>query len=49
MSNLDQIIKRQREGIKTEGDSYKVIILGKGGRNEKRQSKKNTSSSKVKG
>ena len=26
MSNLDQIIKKYREPLKTEGESYKVIL-----------------------
>ena len=29
MSNLDQIIKEQREPIVTETESYRVILLGK--------------------
>ena len=29
MSNLDQIIKQQKEGIVLETENYRVILLGK--------------------
>ena len=30
MSNLDQIIKKYREPLKTEGESYRVILTKEG-------------------